>query len=137
MHRIKLFEASGGRAVTVYAQHEVLKDLIAKRLDDGGDGDRPNPRGRPAGGFLTAVAALVYVPFVVAWRSFVAQLVQAVYPLPESGLPTDDWLGDRNRLRGFLHGDASPKQTAAGVFGVLAPFGGSLLSLIIPELHAG
>ncbi|MCU1631043.1 MAG: pobA [Pseudonocardia sp.] len=37
MHRINLFEASGGRAVTVYAQHEVLKDLIAKRLDDGGD----------------------------------------------------------------------------------------------------
>ncbi|MDT7698085.1 MAG: hypothetical protein QOJ30_410 [Pseudonocardiales bacterium] len=89
------------------------------------------------GGFLTAVAALVYVPFVVAWRSFVAQLVQAVYPLPESGLPTDEWLGDRNRLRRFLHGDASLKQTAAGVFGVLAPFGGSLLSLIIPELHAG
>jgi p-hydroxybenzoate 3-monooxygenase len=37
LHRINLYEASGGRAVTVYAQHEVLKDLIAKRLDDGGD----------------------------------------------------------------------------------------------------
>jgi p-hydroxybenzoate 3-monooxygenase len=37
LHRINLFEASGGRAVTVYAQHEVLKDLIAKRLADGGD----------------------------------------------------------------------------------------------------
>jgi hypothetical protein len=30
MHRINLFEASGGRAVTVYAQHEVLKDLITE-----------------------------------------------------------------------------------------------------------
>jgi p-hydroxybenzoate 3-monooxygenase len=37
MHRINLYELTGGRAVTVYAQHEVLKDLIAKRLADGGD----------------------------------------------------------------------------------------------------
>src|ERR671939_1995898 len=36
LHRINLYELTGGRAVTVYAQHEVLKDLIAKRLDDGG-----------------------------------------------------------------------------------------------------
>jgi p-hydroxybenzoate 3-monooxygenase len=58
LHRINLYELSGGRAVTVYAQHEVLKDLIAKRLADGGDvrfgvsdttvegltGDRPTVR---------------------------------------------------------------------------------------------
>jgi p-hydroxybenzoate 3-monooxygenase len=37
MHRIDLHELSGGREVTVYAQHEVLKDLIARRLEDGGD----------------------------------------------------------------------------------------------------
>jgi p-hydroxybenzoate 3-monooxygenase len=37
MHRIDLTELSGGRSVMVYAQHEVLKDLIARRLDDGGD----------------------------------------------------------------------------------------------------
>jgi p-hydroxybenzoate 3-monooxygenase len=35
-HRIDMHELTGGRAVTVYAQHEVLKDLIAKRLSDGG-----------------------------------------------------------------------------------------------------
>ena len=35
--RIDLFELTGGRSVTVYAQHEVLKDLIARRLEDGGD----------------------------------------------------------------------------------------------------
>jgi p-hydroxybenzoate 3-monooxygenase len=34
--RINMYELTGGRAVTVYAQHEVLKDLIARRLDDGG-----------------------------------------------------------------------------------------------------
>jgi p-hydroxybenzoate 3-monooxygenase len=37
MHRIDLTELSGGRSVTVYAQHEVLKDLIARRMEDGGD----------------------------------------------------------------------------------------------------
>jgi p-hydroxybenzoate 3-monooxygenase len=37
LHRIDMYELTGGRAVTVYAQHEVLKDLIARRLADGGD----------------------------------------------------------------------------------------------------
>ena len=31
-HRIDMHELTGGRAITVYAQHEVLKDLIAARL---------------------------------------------------------------------------------------------------------
>ncbi|UFN46816.1 4-hydroxybenzoate 3-monooxygenase [Roseomonas sp. OT10] len=35
-HRIDLRGLTGGRSVTVYAQHEVLKDLIARRLEDGG-----------------------------------------------------------------------------------------------------
>src|SRR5919202_6798574 len=37
LHRIDMFELTGGRAVTVYEQHEVLKDLIQRRLADGGD----------------------------------------------------------------------------------------------------
>ncbi len=37
LHRINLTEFSGGRSVMVYAQHEVVTDLIAKRLADGGD----------------------------------------------------------------------------------------------------
>jgi p-hydroxybenzoate 3-monooxygenase len=35
-HRIDLSELTGGKAITVYAQHEVIKDLVAARLDDGG-----------------------------------------------------------------------------------------------------
>lgn len=31
-HRIDMYELTGGRAITVYAQHEVLKDLIGARL---------------------------------------------------------------------------------------------------------
>ncbi|MBV8092669.1 MAG: 4-hydroxybenzoate 3-monooxygenase [Acetobacteraceae bacterium] len=35
-HRINLYELTGGRTITIYAQHEVLKDLIKARLDAGG-----------------------------------------------------------------------------------------------------
>src|SRR4029450_2535350 len=34
-HRINLYELTGGRVITVYAQHEVLKDLIKARLNAG------------------------------------------------------------------------------------------------------
>jgi p-hydroxybenzoate 3-monooxygenase len=37
LHRIDLTGLSGGRSVVVYPQHEVLVDLIAQRLADGGD----------------------------------------------------------------------------------------------------
>jgi p-hydroxybenzoate 3-monooxygenase len=36
-HHINFRELTGGRTVTVYAQTEVVKDLIARRLADGGD----------------------------------------------------------------------------------------------------
>src|SRR5919107_6126684 len=35
-HRIDLSALTGGQAETVYGQHEVVKDLIARRLQDGG-----------------------------------------------------------------------------------------------------
>src|SRR6187455_2147898 len=35
-HRIHLSELTGGRAITVYAQHEVIKDLVKARVDAGG-----------------------------------------------------------------------------------------------------
>ena len=36
-HRIAMTELTGGRAITVYGQQEVVKDLIRQRLADGGD----------------------------------------------------------------------------------------------------
>ncbi len=35
-HRIDFYELANGRAITLYPQHEVLKDLIAARLNQGG-----------------------------------------------------------------------------------------------------
>ncbi len=62
-HRIDLHELTGGKAITVYAQHEVIKDLVAARLEAGGqiifeasdvtvhgfDGGKPSIRFRAAG----------------------------------------------------------------------------------------
>lgn len=36
-HRIPLSDLTGGKAVTVYGQHEVVKDLIARRVADQGE----------------------------------------------------------------------------------------------------
>ena len=36
-HHIDMQELTGGKSVTVYAQHEVIKDLVKARLDAGGD----------------------------------------------------------------------------------------------------
>src|SRR5881392_1711917 len=36
-HRIALSELTGGRAITIYGQQEVVKDLIAARLAAGGE----------------------------------------------------------------------------------------------------
>ncbi|MBA4493563.1 4-hydroxybenzoate 3-monooxygenase [Paenactinomyces guangxiensis] len=36
-HRINIHELTGGKNVTVYAQHEVIKDLVAARLKAGGE----------------------------------------------------------------------------------------------------
>ena len=63
-HRVDLSELTGGKAITVYAQHEVIKDLVAARLADGGrivfeagdvsvhdlDGTAPRIRYRSPGG---------------------------------------------------------------------------------------
>jgi p-hydroxybenzoate 3-monooxygenase len=35
-HRIDMFDLTGGKAITIYAQHEVVKDLVAARLAAGG-----------------------------------------------------------------------------------------------------
>jgi p-hydroxybenzoate 3-monooxygenase len=35
-HRVDFAELAGGRAITVYAQHEVIKDLVHARLEAGG-----------------------------------------------------------------------------------------------------
>jgi hypothetical protein len=89
------------------------------------------------GGFLTALAMLIYSPFFLTWTGCIARLLEVAYPLPANGLPTAQWLADRNRLQGYLNGNPTLKQNLAVLAGILAPFGGSLLSGILPQLEGG
>ncbi len=64
-HRINMYELTSGKAITIYAQHEVVKDLVAARLAAGGklifeaadvsvhgfDGGKPFVRFRSGGEF--------------------------------------------------------------------------------------
>jgi hypothetical protein len=86
------------------------------------------------GAFLTALVLLVYLPFFLSWHACVARFVEASYPLPEPGLPTDEWIKDRERLERVLQGNTTLKQNLSAAFGILAPFGGSLLGLVLPGL---
>src|SRR6185437_2783899 len=36
-HHLDFVDLTGGKKVTVYAQHEVIKDLVAARLEHGGE----------------------------------------------------------------------------------------------------
>ncbi|MGE0714270.1 MAG: 4-hydroxybenzoate 3-monooxygenase [Alphaproteobacteria bacterium] len=72
-HRIDMHALTGGRAITVYGQHEVVKDLVAARLAAGGDilfhaeaiavedatGDRPTIRFRRGGAEETLACDIV------------------------------------------------------------------------------
>jgi hypothetical protein len=86
------------------------------------------------GGFLVALSVLVYSPFFFTWSGTVARLLDAIYPLPANGLPTDQWLKDRDRVRVFLDASNTLKQNLSVLAGVLAPLGGALLSTILPQL---
>jgi p-hydroxybenzoate 3-monooxygenase len=127
LHRINLFEASGGRAVTVYAQHEVLKDLIARRLADGGDvrfgvtdttvdditGDRPTIRFAHDGGQHTLECDFVagcdgsrtYTRFLVpehdVRKDFFRQYPFAWFGILAEAPPSSDELIYAHSDRGF------------------------------------
>lgn len=86
---------------------------------------------------LAAWVLAVYLPFYLTWHACVTRFMEASYPPPQTGLPTKDWVDDRKVLEKVLHGNATLKQNLTAAFGILAPFGGSLLGLAIPQLKGG
>jgi p-hydroxybenzoate 3-monooxygenase len=78
-HRIDMHELTGGKAITIYAQHEVIKDLVAARLKSGGriifeaddvsvhgfDGASPSIRFRSAG-----TAEVLHCDFIAGCDGF-------------------------------------------------------------------
>jgi p-hydroxybenzoate 3-monooxygenase len=133
-HRIDLSGLTGGRTVTIYAQHEVIKDLIAARLAAGGqivfeaddvsvhdfDGSKPRIRYR-AGGKVSELAC----DFIAGCDGFhgvcrpsvpakALTMYDRVYPFAWLGIlaeakPSSDELIYAYHERGFaLHSMRSP-----------------------------
>jgi p-hydroxybenzoate 3-monooxygenase len=125
-HRIDLHELTGGRAITVYAQHEVVKDLIQARLSygaplvfevdsvriEGFDGDTPRIFYR-AGGDECAIAC-DYIAGCDGYHGIcrpsippgVVCLYEKTYPFGWLGIlahakPASDELIYANHERGF------------------------------------
>ncbi len=136
-HRIALRELTGGRAITVYGQHEVVKDLIAARLDAGEeivfeaddvrvrdiDSDRPSVHVRVGGEERT-----VHCDFVAGCDGFhgicrptiptgALTTYERTYPFGWLGIlaetpPSLDELVYAHHERGFaLHSMRSPELT--------------------------
>jgi len=136
-HRIALSDLAGGRAITVYGQQEVVKDLIAARLDAGGtiefeteavaiegfDGERPVVRYRAGGGEHVLRCAVVAGcdGFHGVARAAVPEGALSVYereyPFAWLGIlaraaPSSDELIYTHHDRGFaLHSMRSPEVT--------------------------
>ncbi|HVX30241.1 MAG TPA: 4-hydroxybenzoate 3-monooxygenase, partial [Nitrolancea sp.] len=134
-HRIPLSDLTGGRAITVYGQQEVVKDLIAARLAAGGEilfgaeaigvddvtSDRPIVRFRHDGEIKTLEADIVagcdgsHGVCRSAIPSSMLQVFQKDYPVAWLGVlaevaPSTDELIYAYHERGFaLHSMRSPQ----------------------------
>src|SRR5215216_1367210 len=114
-HRINMYELTGGRAVTVYAQHEVLKDLIAKRLEDGGQirfgvddvtvedvtTDAPKIRFTDADGDGSQTYCRYLIPEGAVRRDFFRQYPFAWFGILAEAPPSSDELIYTHSDRGF------------------------------------
>jgi len=133
-HRIALSDLAGGRAITVYGQQEVVKDLIAARLEAGGelrfeaeataiedlDGDRPVVRlasGEELGCAVVAGCDGFHGVSRAAAPDGALAVYERVYPFAWLGIlaraaPSSEELIYAHHDRGFaLHSMRSPEIT--------------------------
>jgi hypothetical protein len=86
------------------------------------------------GGLFALALAVIAVPMATAWRNQARKFVDHVYPLPENGRPTVEWVEDRDRLERVLHLDVPFVRNPLTVVGVLAPLVVSALAAFLPEI---
>ncbi|MCC3775430.1 hypothetical protein [Streptomyces sp. UNOB3_S3] len=84
--------------------------------------------------FLTIAFALVYVPMLLSWLGCARQLVDAVYATPTTGMPDEDWIQERARLKGFLGLDIGLMKRLSNAFLVLAPFAVSVFTELVKQI---
>lgn len=83
------------------------------------------------GAFLSALAALLFVPAYVAWQGQVVDLRDKLHPVPDNGLPSRDWHLARSDFDTLLSARPSAGSVFTAAFGILAPLAGSLVTALI------
>ena len=86
-------------------------------------------------GAVFAVALTVLtLPFAWAWRSRARGFVDELFPLPDDGHITEDWVADRERLEKLLRIDAGILRSPLTALNVFTPLVTSLLAAFLPQL---
>lgn len=83
---------------------------------------------------FAALASVLNLPLVAAWRRSARSMVDRTYPLPPDGQPTDEWLAARARLEALLHLDVSLLRNPLTALTVLSPLLTSSLAAFIPQV---
>jgi hypothetical protein len=82
------------------------------------------------GAFFAVFVAGAVVPMVGSWRSTGHKLIDALRPLPEDGLLTEDLIMERTRLETYLHLDVGILRSPITLLSVLAPFATAVLTAL-------
>ncbi len=84
------------------------------------------------GAFFTVLSLIVYVPLFIAWRSRVTDYIDRIYPLPDDGRPSEEWMAGRARLLTLLGADITLARNLTAAAGILAPLATSVLAVFVP-----
>ncbi|MEU8223879.1 hypothetical protein [Kribbella sp. NPDC048915] len=84
------------------------------------------------GVLFAALASLLNLPLIAAWRRSARAVVDRTYPLPPDGLPTGAWVAGRGRLEGLLHLDVSLLRSPLTALTVLSPLLTSAVAAFVP-----
>jgi hypothetical protein len=83
------------------------------------------------GGVLTAVTALIFVPTYISWQYRAVSLRDRLYPVPENGLPAQEWHQARDGFDKLLSAGRSAASVLTAAFAILTPLLGSLVTALI------
>jgi hypothetical protein len=86
------------------------------------------------GALFTAMLGLLFAPAYADLRELQAKIRDTLSVIPEDGLPTEDWHGERERLTALLHLDSSSLEALRSAALLLTPFLSALITLFVRDL---
>jgi hypothetical protein len=83
---------------------------------------------------VAALASVINLPLVAAWRRSARSTVDQAYPLPPDGQPSEEWLAARSRLEALMHLDVSLLRNPLTALTVLSPLLSAAFAAFIPQI---